>query len=51
MTEEQRMMIKELRHEGYAVVIFTPDEVGDADACNLEELLVQRGNDLLDEAL
>ncbi|UCV26743.1 hypothetical protein [Ferribacterium limneticum] len=51
MTEAQRQAIKELRAAGFAVVIFYPDEVGDADASNLEEILVQRGNELLDEVL
>lgn len=43
MTEEQIKVIGELRDSGYAVVIFTPDELGDADPENLEDILVERG--------
>ena len=48
MTPEQKATIEQLRSEGYAVVIFTPDEIKDANASHLEDILVERGNTFLD---
>ena len=50
MTPEQKAAIEQLRSEGYAVVIFTPDEIKDANASHLEDILVERGNIFLDSA-
>lgn len=50
MTPEQKAAVEQLRSEGYAVVIFTPDEIKDADASHLEDILVERGNIFLDSA-
>lgn len=50
MTPEQKAAVEQLRSEGYAAVIFTPDEIKDADASHLEDILVERGNIFLDSA-
>lgn len=34
---------RELRNRGYAVVIFTSEEVGEADPSDLEDIMVERG--------
>lgn len=45
---EWRAAIDAMRSEGFAVVVFTPEELGDAvDASNLENILVERGNDAI----
>lgn len=51
MTEEQERIIDDLRREGYCVVIWTPEELGDADADNLESIVTERGNDYLSATL
>ena len=42
--------VAELRAEGYAVIIWTPEEIGDADAGHLEDIAISRGNDYLESA-
>ena len=39
--------VRELRNRGYGVVVFTPNEVGDADSSHLEDLMVERGWDYI----
>lgn len=36
-----------LRDLGCAVVVWTPDEVGDANIDHLEDIMIQRGNEFL----
>lgn len=50
MTPLQQALVDELRNAGYAVVIFTPEELGECDASNLEDILVQRGWDMVGAA-
>lgn len=51
ITEAQQEVINELRDAGYCVVIWTPEELGDADADNLESIVTERGNDYLSATL
>ena len=44
-------VIDQLRRKGYCVVIWTPEELGDADANNLEDIVTERGNDYLSTVL
>jgi hypothetical protein len=37
MTREQRRIINELRREGYAIVVMTPDDMSDHDYKDLKE--------------
>jgi hypothetical protein len=39
--------IHSLRQAGYAVVTFTPDEIGDADPWRVEDRLVELGNQVI----
>ena len=48
MTTDQLFTLRQLRQQGFAVVVFTPEEVGDADSSTLEDLMVERGNIYLD---
>lgn len=41
--------VESLRTEGYCVIIWTPDEIGNAEASILESIVIERGNDFLDE--
>jgi hypothetical protein len=38
-----------MRDAGYLVVIWTPDEVGDIDASHVEDMLIERGNDMIEQ--
>lgn len=49
MTEEQRTAVETLRHAGYAVVVFYPEEVGSADPRRVEDRLAELGNDVIDD--
>ena len=39
--------LKELRDLGFVVVVWTPEELGDADPDHLEDLVIERGSDYL----
>ena len=41
------MTVAELRAAGYCVVIWTPEEMGDADHADLEDVVIALGNDFL----
>lgn len=43
LTKEELMMIRSLQKRGYAVVIFTPEEVGEASADSLEGHMISKG--------
>ncbi len=51
MTEEEQAVIDQLRRKGYCVDIWTPEDLGDADANNLEDIVTERGNDYLSAVL
>jgi hypothetical protein len=44
-----RQIIRELRDDGYAVVLFSPTELGSASARSLESRLVELGNEAIDD--
>ena len=43
MKNEWQQTIREMRLEGYAVVVFTPEEIGDASASFAEDIMIERG--------
>lgn len=45
MKYEWRKYIDEMRRDGYAVVVFNPDELGDVRASLIEGYLVSQGNE------
>ena len=49
MTPEQQKVVDELRDEGYCLVIWTPEEIGDVDIDDLESTMTERGSDFIDE--
>jgi hypothetical protein len=52
MTNEQWDTVVQLRNEGYLVIIWTPEELGeDVDLNNAEELITKYGNDLIESTL
>jgi hypothetical protein len=48
MTPAQQQAIDSLRDEGYLVIIWTPQELGDIDSGHLEDSLIERGNDMIE---
>lgn len=48
MLDSLQAVLSQLRREGYVVVCFSPEEVGEADPSTLEEVMVERGNTYLD---
>lgn len=49
MTEEQRKAIDELRHAGYAVIVWTPEEVGTANPRKVEDRSIELGWDVIND--
>ena len=49
MTEAQQKAIDDLRSDGYVVVIWTPEELGEVDTGNLEDIVIQRGNEFIED--
>jgi hypothetical protein len=48
MKTEWLKTIYALRDAGYLVIIWTPDELGDIDASRVEDMLIERGNDMIE---
>lgn len=48
ISEQEQAVINGLRGRGFCVVVWTPDEVGDADAGDLEDIVIERGNNYLE---
>ena len=49
MKEQYRQAVNAMRDEGYLVIIWTPEELGDIDASHVEDLLIERGNDMIEQ--
>lgn len=49
MTAAQRSVISALREEGYAIAIWTPAELGSADAGSVESRVVELGNEVIED--
>ena len=43
MTEQELEVIRKLRSEGYAIVIFTPEELEGADKGAVEDRMIESG--------
>lgn len=48
MTDEQIKMIRDLRNQGYAISIFTPEELGNAPSEAVEDAMVSNGWDAIE---
>jgi hypothetical protein len=49
MKPEHQQTIHAMRDEGYLVIIWNPDELGDVDASHIEDVLIERGNDMIEQ--
>ena len=49
MTREQIIVIQELRDEGHAVIIWTPEELGTASANRVQDRSIQLGQEVIDD--
>ena len=49
MNEQQQQAIDELRGEGYAVVIFNPEELAGVNEGRVEDRLVELGWDVISD--
>lgn len=47
MNEEQLKLIQELRIKGFAVTIFTPEELRGASPDSVEDIMIERGWDVI----
>ena len=50
MTPLQQQVINTLRDEGYCVILWTPEELGDIDSSALEDVVIERGNNFIEWA-
>jgi hypothetical protein len=51
MTPEQLKTIRDLRSQGYAVIIWTPEELGDTDPDFVQDMSIQYANEYLIEQI
>jgi hypothetical protein len=49
MKAEWTPTIHAMRDAGYLVIIWTPDELGDIDTSHMEDILIERGNDMIEQ--
>lgn len=50
MTNEQSEVIESLRAEGYAVIIWTPEELGTAEAGLVQDRSIETGYEIIASA-
>jgi acetyl-CoA acetyltransferase len=49
MTEDEYFAaVREIRKAGYAIAIFTPDEMGNIDSGSIEDAMTAAGNDCIE---
>ena len=49
MNREQLAVIRALRHEGYAVIIWTPDELQGVKAHHVEDRSIELGHQIIED--
>lgn len=49
LSPEELAVLRALRARGWAVAVFTPEEVGDTDPEDVEAQMIEAGNDWLQE--
>jgi hypothetical protein len=47
MKPEWALVVHAMRDAGYLVIVWNPDELGDVDTSHVEDLLIERGNDMI----
>ena len=48
MKAEWQPTIWAMRDAGYLVIIWSPEELGGIDASHVEDMLIERGNDMIE---
>lgn len=48
MQDSQRLALKQLRQAGYAVCVFSPEELREASAAQVEARMAAEGNETID---
>lgn len=48
LTAEDLTLLRKLRNEGWAVVLFTPEELEDTAPTDVEDRMIERGWDVID---
>ena len=46
---KDNLTVKQLRDEGYAIILWTPEELGDCPTDVMEDISIERGSVLLDD--
>lgn len=49
VTAQEQKVLNDLRDRGFCVVIWCPSEVGECDSDTLEEIVIERGNNFLED--
>ena len=49
MNREQLAVIRALRHEGYAVIVWTPEELRGAKAHHVEDRSIELGHQIIED--
>lgn len=49
MTDKQREALRELRDSGYAVIVWTPEELGNADVNRVQDRLIELGFEVISD--
>ena len=49
MTEEQRKVIGQLRSAGFAVIVWTPEELREASAKRVQDRSIELGWDIIED--
>jgi len=49
MNREQRTALYSLSDEGYAVIVWTPEELGDVSARLVEDRCIELGHQIIDD--
>lgn len=49
LTDEQCKMLSDLRHDGFAIICWTPEEVGTANPRRVEDRSVELGWDVIND--
>jgi hypothetical protein len=50
MNSEQQQTIHAMRDAGYLVIVWSPKELNGVDVSHIEDVLIERGNDLIEAA-
>lgn len=48
MKQEWMNAVYAMRDAGYLVIVWSPTELGDVDVSHIEDVLIERGNDMIE---